>query len=168
MPALDIIPAGAAMRAGIHGRFGAFLICFFFFPLDVCPLNPLIFTAMRARHQKIAHIRLLERRVYFAHAGNGRRGAFDDFAVPKRGCSFYGQLDRIALFAGRQRVAVDFVHHDDTDRAAGQLGGRIGADHGDVSAGERFVQDGIAAVLAVRHLSLQARRIAEHRHQAVG
>ena len=104
-----------------------------------------------------------------ARAADRRRRDQHDLAVPEGHRALLREVDRVALGAGAERIAVDLVAEQDADRPAREPRGRVGADDGQVPAREALVQDLVRAVprLRVGDLAHEARRVARHRREAV-
>ena len=71
------------------------------------------------------------------------------FLVPKGRKPFPCQQQGVALIASRGRVSVDFVRKQNPNRAGGEGGRRICANHRHMTAWENFLQDRVSAVPAL-------------------
>ena len=90
-------------------------------------------------------------------------------AVPERGLPFCRQRQRIAFAAGGYRETVYFVGDDNPHRTRRQPGRDVGADDRKPAAGENLLPQRVAAIPRQwrLHLAGKARRVADHRRQAV-
>ena len=111
---------------------------------------------------------LAEKIVDLAVAFDGRRRDGDAHLVVEGGLPGLGQLPRIALCAGTDRPAVQLVADDIPDRHRGQRGGTVGAAHRQHAAGVALLENGVAALPALRvcDLAFQHLAIPHHRSDA--
>ena len=91
--------------------------------------------------------------------GNGH-----GLGVVERGLTGFRQFPGVALGAGACRPPVQLVAHDIADRGRGQGRGAIGAAHGQHTAGERLLENGVAALpaLGVCHLCPEGLAVPHH------
>jgi hypothetical protein len=84
--------------------------------------------ALRARHVSSGADRPREQPFDAARAGDRRRAAVDDLAVPVVLGAADPELDLIAFLADGRRIAVDLVEQHDAARHAAEPAGRVRAD----------------------------------------
>ena len=148
-PAQRVRPGGVAGDAVVARRLRPMLAAGAL-PAHLAPDQHLMRAAARARHPVLPLVALGVGGLDPAQAADRRRRDQHDLAVPEGDRALLREVDRVALGAGAERIAVDLVAEQDADRPAGEPRGRVGADDGQVPAREALVQDLVRAVARLR------------------